>query len=270
MSNLTLHKGSKRVPVEFLSEIIHPGEIFIDGNKYIGTPEPTASHIPIPHFQVQELVKGELVSKGYQITAEQHALGRFGQRYFGILQVVNAAVIDDHPDFTWTVGIRNSHDKAFPAAMAAGTKVMVCDNLAFSGSIKIAHKHTAKVLDKLPDLVYRGVERLRDEYQVQLDRVQAYKEFPIKDSKASLIIMKAFEKGLVSTTKIAPVWEEWLNPRHESFQERNAWSLFNAFTEVIKQSSLWSIFESTTNLHQIFDAITGISDNQQEVENYAG
>jgi hypothetical protein len=32
-------------------------------------------------------------------------------------------------EWSWAVGIRNSHDKTFPAGLVAGTKVFCCDNL---------------------------------------------------------------------------------------------------------------------------------------------
>src|SRR5205807_1578946 len=73
------------------------------------------------------------------IVSQAHALAREGQRYFGLLQIVNGTF---HDDYSLIMGIRNSHDKAFPAALCLGSGVFVCDNLAFSGEIKLARKHT--------------------------------------------------------------------------------------------------------------------------------
>jgi len=35
------------------------------------------------------------------------------------------------------VGLRNSHDKTFPAGLVAGTRVFICANLSFSGLIQM-------------------------------------------------------------------------------------------------------------------------------------
>jgi hypothetical protein len=262
---LTLHCGAHGITMDVLEKIVEPGEYLIDSKKYLGTPEPTSSHIPIPHLRVQKLVRDTLQNHGYEITGESHALGRFGQRYFGLFQVTNQDLVGNHPDCSWMVGVRNSHDKAFPAAVAAGTRVFVCDNLSFSGAIKIAHKHTSKVLQKLPELVDQGIDRLALAYKEHAERIEAYQDFTIKDSRASFIIMRAFESGIISTTKLSAVWNQWVNPSHEDFKPRNAWSLFNAFTEVLKHSSLWNISDSTSKLHNMLDALTGVVEAPSDV-----
>lgn len=40
------------------------------------------------------------------------------------------------------VGLPNSHDQSYPAGLVAGTSVLVCDNRAFAGEVKISRKHT--------------------------------------------------------------------------------------------------------------------------------
>ena len=53
-------------------------------------------------------------------------------------------------DYCWVLGLRNSHDKTFPAGIVAGASVFVCDNLSFSGEIKFARKHTRFIVRDLP------------------------------------------------------------------------------------------------------------------------
>jgi len=47
------------------------------------------------------------------ITAESHALSHGGARYFGLFEV-RVAGGDRERDYSWIVGIRNSHDKVYP------------------------------------------------------------------------------------------------------------------------------------------------------------
>ncbi len=52
-----------------------------------------------------------------QIVNQAHALSREGQRYFGLMQL---NTIDDHNvsgGYGFVVGVRNSHDQSFPAAL---------------------------------------------------------------------------------------------------------------------------------------------------------
>ena len=61
-------------------------------------------------------------------------------RYFGLMEIHTQKASDD---YCWVLGLRNSHDKIFPAGIVVGAAVLVCDNLSFSGEIKFARKHGA-------------------------------------------------------------------------------------------------------------------------------
>jgi len=65
-------------------------------------------------------------------------------------------------DYTWVLGLRNSHDKTFPAGIVAGASVFVCDNLSFSGEVKFARKHTRFINRDLPQLVERSIGLLME------------------------------------------------------------------------------------------------------------
>jgi hypothetical protein len=45
-----------------------------------------------------------------------------GHRYFGLLQIANGS---SHADYSWVLGIRNSHDKRLPAGLVLGSQVFV-------------------------------------------------------------------------------------------------------------------------------------------------
>ena len=46
-------------------------------------------------------------------------------------------------DYCWVLGLRNSHDKTFPAGIVAGASVLrLRQPLSFSGEVKFARKHT--------------------------------------------------------------------------------------------------------------------------------
>ena len=50
---------------------------------------------------------------------------------------------------------------------------------------------------------------------------------------------------------------EWREPRHDAFQARNAWSLFNAFTEALK-GNLVELPRRTEALHGLLDTHVGL------------
>ena len=73
------------------------------------------------------------------VVNQAHGLWGDGARYFGLLEVHNGST---DRDYGLVVGLRNSHDKSFPAAIALGAAVFCCDNLSFSSEVTLARRHT--------------------------------------------------------------------------------------------------------------------------------
>jgi len=63
------------------------------------------------------------------------------------------------------LGIRNSHDKTFPASLVDGALVFVCDNLSFSGEIRVTRKHTRFIRRDLVTLVQGPIGKLMTAWQ---------------------------------------------------------------------------------------------------------
>ena len=52
---------------------------------------------------------------------------------------------------------------------------------------------------------------------------------------------------------------QWRKPAHEAFEPRNAFSLWNAFTEVFKTVNPHTALRRGEALHGLFDAETGVA-----------
>ena len=68
----------------------------------------------------------------------------------------------------------------------------------------------------------------------QDERIGGYKLTDLEDRTAHDLVVRAFDVGVCCNRHIPQVLHEWRQPRHEEFQPRNVWSLFNAFTETLK------------------------------------
>jgi hypothetical protein len=71
----------------------------------------------------------------------------------------------------WPGRVPNNHDKSFPIGIAFGSRVFVCDNLAFVGDRVIRRKHTSKAKRELPGLVTQIIEPLLEEWSASISRV---------------------------------------------------------------------------------------------------
>jgi hypothetical protein len=160
-------------------------------------------------------------------------------------------------DYCWVLGLRNSHDKTFPAGIVAGAQTFVCDNLSFSGEVKLARKHTTHIGRDLPRLVQSAVGKLTERWHHQDERITAYRLADIDDRSAHDLIVRAVDVGVCPNKLVPRVLQEWREPRHDAFATRNAWSLFNAFTEALK-GNLIELPRRTEALHGLLDTHVGL------------
>jgi hypothetical protein len=112
MANLVLHCGARHV---------ERGSV-----EAAATPAASTTWVPIAHHCLLALVESTLTASGMTVSNEAHALWHEDLRYFGLLEVTNGR---PHADYGLVIGLRNSHDKSFPAAIALGSCVFCCDNL---------------------------------------------------------------------------------------------------------------------------------------------
>jgi hypothetical protein len=245
--NLILHCGADKVERQQVVDI--------------HTPEATPTWQPISHESLIGRVSRGLENAGYAITNEAHALTKDGARYFGLFQIEPAREeLTDliAADYSLVLGLRNSHDKTFPAALVLGAQVFVCDNLSFSGEIKLSRKHTKYIERDLPTVIGRACGQLSQRYAQNAQRFEAYKTVELADRDANDLIIRALDNGAVCGSHITKVLSEYRQPKHEEFKQKTVWGLYNAFTEVAKESSLYTLPKRTESLHGVLDLHVGI------------
>ena len=240
-SNLMLHCGANKVEREQLA--------------IVPTPARTNTWVPLPHHKMLDGVMESIAANHMTVVSEAHGLTRDGNRYFGLLQVANGHNADD---FGLVIGLRNSHDKSFPAGLVIGASVFVCDNLSFSGEVRLARKHTVHVERDLPQLIAKAVGQLVDLRHTQTERFATYKQTELTDAQAHDFLIRAVDAQVVPITRVPDVLEEWRHPRHEEFKQGlTAWRLFNAFTEALK-GNLDLLAKRTQALHGLMDGSCGL------------
>jgi hypothetical protein len=229
-----IHRGSEAVSREALADV--------------HTPDGTSTWTPVPHSLLVGLVEDSIRECGLTIADTDFAIWRGGLRFFGVISLGGGS-----HDYAATVGIRNSHDRQFPAAMAIGSRVFCCDNLAFSSEVVIKTRHTAKVLERLPGVVSSGVTKLIDYRQEQDKRIFLYKSAGITDAKhLHDLVVRLYRAKAIPSTAISRVIEEYESPRHPEFSDHTLWSLMNATTEVLK--SFGDLQPRTQRLHSVLDS----------------
>lgn len=223
----------------------------------VPTPQGTDTWFPLAHQTLLDEVQSQLQAAGFTIGRESHALSHEGARYFGVIEVMQPG--EPNKDYAWVVGLRNSHDKTFPAGLVAGTSVFTCDNLAFSGQVKISRKHTRYAQRDLRHMTSRAVGKLGDRFRALDRRIQAYRDCPVPDWAAHDLIIRAIDCRAITPTQVPRVVDEWRSPSHEEFRGRNLWSLFNACTEAYKGQNPMTTMHRSEALHGLCDGVVGLA-----------
>jgi hypothetical protein len=214
-SNLILHCGAREVTREELA--------------VLPCPPPTKTWAPVGHARVLETAVGTLAEAGYTVVKARYGLARNDGRFFGTLDLATPLTSDG--TVTLAVGIRNSIDKTFPMGFCAGSRVMVCDNLAFRSELLVRRKHSPQGIANFSTDIAAAVMQLASFKEAETVRIAALADTPMPDEKADSVILRAaVERGIIPLRAIPHVIKEWKEPRHEQFAPRTAWSLFNAFT----------------------------------------
>jgi hypothetical protein len=244
MVNLVLHCGARHVE----RRLVERAE----------TPPASETWVPVPHHRLLEQVESTLAVGGMRIANEAHALWSEGLRYFGLLEVTNGEAQDD---YGLVIGLRNSHDKSFPASIALGSGVFVCDNLAFSAEVTIARRHTRFIERDLPRVVHTAVARLSDMRGQQDERIQAYKDTTLTDSAAHDLVIRAIDASVLPVTQVPAVLDEWRTPSHSEFETdgKTVWRFHNAMTHVWKGRNLAALPRRSQALHGLLDGVCGLA-----------
>jgi hypothetical protein len=233
--SLMLHIGAKPASYEEL--------------RALNTPEATATHVPIPHFRVVDLVKTAVGMYGHEVVDAHYGVTEDGNRFFGLLSLKSP-----YTGYEDTVGLRNSHDKSFPVSVGFGSRVFVCDNLAFIAEQSIRRKHTIALKRDLPGLIGEMIEPLALHREKQARTFERYRTTTLTDERADHIVLDCYRKGVINLQRIDDVLEQWETPAHAEFDQKNVWRLFNGVTHALA-GKVAENPRLTSQLHTVIDAV---------------
>jgi hypothetical protein len=204
----------------------------------IPTPEALgARHHPVPYIDFIDSVTKGIDAIGMRILEETFGALKNGNRFFGLLEV--APKLGDSPaGYGFQIGLRASHDQSLARGLVAGERVFCCDNLCFSGEIRISTKQTTNVERRLPGMILNAVERLPGVFEVIGQRNERYKEFEMKQRWGDAALIEMVRRQILLPTQVGRALKEWDEPSYEDHLDehvgRTVWTLKNAVTEALK------------------------------------
>jgi hypothetical protein len=222
--------------------------------RFIAPPPATSTWKPIAHYDLVQAIDRQLAVRDIRIVKEEFALAHDGLRLFGILELlVPGTNGGSGTDYAFAMGVRTANDRSFATQLAAGARVFVCSNLAFSGDlIAMNRKHTAR-FDLNAD-ISRAVDRFQAHIGTFGGKFDALKSFPLTDTEARSLICLAFYDEILPIRLLHTVADTYFKPSPDMLDvaPRSCWGLLNAMTRAVKQLAPAPAFQAATQLGKLF------------------
>jgi len=198
----------------------------------VETPKPSETWFPISHLEIIKEVLEQARNSGYSLRRSQFGLSKDHNQMFGVIDLFDT----DNPSYRWSIGIRNSHDKSIAAGIVAGQRVIVCDNLLFSGELKAVRKHT-KNHHFCQEVIRDVFIQIPKQWELMSKRLDNLQHEIISDDDAVLKIVQAAESKIIASNEIVPILREFRKPSFPEFNEikNTSYNLLMSFTEKAKQ-----------------------------------
>jgi hypothetical protein len=238
-SRLDLHAGGREVTREELMTI--------------EAPPPTETWFPVSHGKCITTVEETLTASGFHVTSTRFGLARNDARLFATMDLASTLATG----VTLAVCIRNSFDKTFPLGFIAGERVFVCSNLAFNAMLNVARKHTKNGHARFSDAINETVGNLDQFKEHAAARIRRLKGHDLSEQEAESLMLRSFEQRIISHRILAKVIGEWRHPTFDDFEQRDAWSLLNAFTTALGGGAKCSPQEHAQITMQLYGPIDG-------------
>lgn len=244
--------------------MLHAGASAISRNDLMNLPLPKAlgpRHNPLPFGTDVELVTKELNRQGLFIEDEAYGVTytREGDaaRYFGVLELKHEQL-----DHALVVGLRGSYDQSISRGLAVGSRVFVCDNLAFSGDVTFKTKQTTFIGNRLPGMIMQAAAKVPELAVIQQAKFDAYKQITLPPRVGDAALIELVRREVLNANSIRRAISEWDEPSHEEHAQYgySLWRLMNAVTEAIKakdpeKPNVLPVWDRTIALTAFLDSV---------------
>jgi hypothetical protein len=220
------------------------GKITREELQLVPVPQATPTHKPLSHFEIVQALLETLGFRHIEVLRDEYAVSNDGMRMFGVLDLEYGIT-----GVRFSIGVRNANDKSMRLGMTVGYRVMVCDNMAFSGDFTpVLAKHSKNF--SLIDAISVGVDRMQRGFEPLVQHIEGWRQTAVTDADAKLLIYRAFVEGELEAPRhlARTVHDEYFLPSHEEFAPRTLWSLSNAFTSAFKKLDAMPQFRTTAKL----------------------
>jgi hypothetical protein len=206
----------------------------------------TRTFKPFHHKQVIDAVRTGINAVGLEVVKTEYVLaGNEGMRMFGVWDLATG-----NDELCWSLGIRNSMDKSISIGITAGTRVFICENLAFDGEFVALRKHTMGLtLDELEFMAYRAIRCLVG----RLTKFQAWheglKHYELTEDSAKVLLVELITQRVMPASWFPRFYELYFGDTYDY----TLWGFHESVTNVLKDSNLLTLPKKNRLLNAILN-----------------
>lgn len=195
---------------------------------------------PIHHRRLRDEIVNRLDQFGFGIVKEGYDFSKDGHDIFGSIDVDISRVaaerygLETDGTFGFCLGFRSSNMQRFKLLGVSGQRVFVCANGMISGDFVFGHKHTTGKVGALHIGIEEGVGKWTDQQRTALQQIEQLRTIDLSREMADHVLMSCIRDGAIAPSQLNKIDHEYTTPQYEDFAPRNAWSLYNAATQVAK------------------------------------
>jgi hypothetical protein len=226
--------------------MLHCGADHLTRHQLAALPVPAprgSRHVTRPFIDDVELVRERFTHEGVLVDDEAYGVKfdketREPLQFFGVIAITIPGLTTDS-SYSLMVGLRGSYDCTLTRALAVGSQVFVCDNLAFSGEIEVRTRQTLNIGNRIPQLMADAVAQIPQMAKSQQQRFERYRNHNLLRGHGDAILVDMVRKGAMTASQLGKALAEWDDPSHDEHKEQGhtLWRLHNAVTEAVKPAN---------------------------------
>lgn len=199
---------------------------------------------PMHHLELLDTILSVAKERGLVVKREAYGMSKDTHSLFGCIDFEGGT--EDHGH---ALGFRHDNLQRFRLLGVSAGRVFVCDNGAIVGDFVFGHKHTSQTA--LAPTIREGMDVWASQIERMSEIFDAMKATEITNRDAEHLLIEGartvYKAELnargqrqverapcYAWSQLGKIDHEWRNPRHEAFEPRTLWSLYNAVTEVGK------------------------------------
>lgn len=195
-------------------------------------PAPEGMWNPLGHNRVLEITEEAIRNAGFTPTGANYQLSHGNHRMFATYHLDR--LFGPKEGARLVVGCRNSTDKEFAMAFAAGESILVCSNGCFFGDMVVSRKHTG---DCDTEFASRIADRIKSLPQVVADateRIDFLRNEKVSTAKVHDLICRGVKEDVFAPSEAFKILGEYEEPSFKEQGTGTLWGLHNAATHVFK------------------------------------